>query len=130
MIDPERGQAKQPDQVAILAPYEKTRPGFELVRADLCEEELLGDDFRDAGDGYFEVCVWDIWHWASRRQPVSCRSRVAFRRRGRSSPRRAAREHGLEERVPAGIDIVSECQIEDASFTPRLGPRHGPLHAV
>ncbi|MFC1525613.1 hypothetical protein ACFL6X_02260 [Candidatus Latescibacterota bacterium] len=47
-----------------MAPYEKARPGFELIRTDVCEEGLLGEDFRDAGEGYFEVCVWDIWHWA------------------------------------------------------------------
>lgn len=55
---------EQCDRTQILAPYERSRPGFELIRTDACEESLSCEDFRDAGEGYFEVCVWDIWHWA------------------------------------------------------------------
>jgi len=53
-----------PTDAPIFAPYEKTRPGFELINAALCEPGLAGEDFKDAGDGFFEVCLWDIWHWA------------------------------------------------------------------
>lgn len=65
MNQPQHKQTFQSDNVLILAPYERTRPGFELIRADVCEEGLLGFDFKDAGEGYFEVCLWDIWYWAT-----------------------------------------------------------------
>ena len=65
MTESERRGDFPPDTVSILAPYEKTRPGYEWVRADACEDGLVGEDFRDAGEGYFEVCLWNIWHWAA-----------------------------------------------------------------
>jgi hypothetical protein len=62
--EPRTEPARAPDGAGIFAPYEKTRPGFELIRADVCEDGLVGEEFKDAGDGYFEVCLWDIGHWA------------------------------------------------------------------
>ncbi len=62
--DPKTGRVPALSDAPIFAPYEKTRPGFELVRAEVCEEGLPGEDFEDVGGGYFEVCEWDIWHWA------------------------------------------------------------------
>jgi len=58
-------QGPHSDSFSILAPYEKTRPGFELIRKDVCEVDLDCGGFRNAGEGYFEVCLWDIWHWAT-----------------------------------------------------------------
>jgi len=53
-----------PSDAPILAPYDKTRPGFEWIRAGVCEDGLVGEHFKDVGDGFFEVCLWDIWRWA------------------------------------------------------------------
>lgn len=64
-----------PCDVPILGPYESTHPGFELLVAEACEPELCGGDFRDVGNGPFEVCLWDIWldignRWASNTDPA------------------------------------------------------------
>jgi hypothetical protein len=64
-----------PDNVPILAPYEKTHPGFELVVAAACEPRLCGGHFEDVGNGYFQVCLWNIWHdcknkWADKSDPA------------------------------------------------------------
>jgi hypothetical protein len=57
----ERGEpeAAPPDHVPILAPYQKTRPGFELLPTAGCP----GCDFffKEVGDGLVEVCLWNIW---------------------------------------------------------------------
>lgn len=48
-----------PDDVPILAPYEKARPGFEALVADALEPGL---GYRDVGDGHVELCLWNIFH--------------------------------------------------------------------
>jgi hypothetical protein len=54
----ERGEpeAAPPDHVPILAPYQKTRPGFELLPTAGCP----GCDFffKEVGDGLVDVCLW------------------------------------------------------------------------
>jgi hypothetical protein len=51
-----------PDDAPILAPYEKTRPGFELVVAKTlqCLQDI--DCFPVGEDGYQRMCLWDIWN--------------------------------------------------------------------
>ena len=64
-----------PSDVPILAPYERTRPGFEILAAAACEPELCGGHFEDLGNGTFQVCLWNIWHdiknkWQSKTDPA------------------------------------------------------------
>ena len=65
-----------PSDVPILAPYETTRPGFEILVAAACEPELCGGHFEDLGNGTFQVCLWNIWHdvknkWQSKTDPAA-----------------------------------------------------------
>lgn len=46
-----------PDDVPLLAPYEKTRPGFELLVAS----KMLGRYFAVVESGHHQVCLWNIW---------------------------------------------------------------------
>ena len=48
-----------PDDAPLLAPYEETRPGFELGVAATSPGEAAF--FKDVGDGYFQICLWNIW---------------------------------------------------------------------
>jgi hypothetical protein len=53
------------EDLPILAPYGKTRPGYELGRIEaIAKGPMPADagDFREVGDGYYEVCLWNIWH--------------------------------------------------------------------
>jgi hypothetical protein len=42
------------DDVSLLGPYEKTRPGFEIVYGET-------NVFENLGDGYSRVCLWSIY---------------------------------------------------------------------
>lgn len=48
-----------PDDVPLLAPYQETHPGFELLVADACEP-WASAYFARVG-GHFKVCLWNIW---------------------------------------------------------------------
>jgi hypothetical protein len=50
-----------PDDAPILAAYQKTRPGFELVVAKTlyCRQDL--DCFPAGDDGHQRICLWNIW---------------------------------------------------------------------
>ena len=48
-----------PDDAPLLAPYSRTRPGFELGVAATSPSEAAF--FKDAGDGYFQIRLWNIW---------------------------------------------------------------------
>jgi len=50
-----------PDDMSLLAPYEKTRPSFELLAADACECGLDVGYFPRVEGKYLLVCLWDIW---------------------------------------------------------------------
>ncbi|MDY7010139.1 MAG: hypothetical protein SVV80_05230 [Planctomycetota bacterium] len=50
-----------PDDVPILAPYEKTRPGFELVVAKTLKDVRDMDCFPVSEDGNQQICLWNIW---------------------------------------------------------------------
>jgi len=47
-----------PDNLPILAPYEKTRPGYELL-VNHGQRDM--DVFKPVQDGHLEVCLWNIW---------------------------------------------------------------------
>ena len=53
------GPFTAPDDVPILAPYEKVRPGFEALVAEALEPGL---EYKDLGDGHVELCLWNIFH--------------------------------------------------------------------
>lgn len=51
-----------PDDAPILAPYEKTRPGFELIVAKTLQGLQGVDCFPVGEDGYQRICLWNIWN--------------------------------------------------------------------
>ena len=109
MNESERQRDVPPDNVSILAPYAKTRPGYEWVRADVCEDGLVGGDFRDAGEGYFEVCLWEIWHWAAgekRGNPRPDPAQIDAEKQAINDMQRALGEPSEEDRL---IRIQSAC---------------------
>ena len=56
---PNGGTAYPAAGVALLAPYERTRPGYEL---GVSAASLgLSEHFPDAGGGFYEVNLWALW---------------------------------------------------------------------
>ncbi|MFA6134272.1 MAG: hypothetical protein WC869_09695 [Phycisphaerae bacterium] len=56
------------DDVPLLAPYELTMPGFELLFADPIQK-AQNIEFQKV-DGFFRVCVWNIW-WNKPADPAA-----------------------------------------------------------
>ena len=54
-----------PDDAAILAPYEKTCPGFELLVGKTLEGQQGFDCFPVNENGYQRICLWSIWQRGS-----------------------------------------------------------------
>jgi hypothetical protein len=53
------------DDAPILAPYERTQPGFELIVAEMlqCREDV--DCFPVDENGHQRICLWNIWNQKS-----------------------------------------------------------------
>jgi hypothetical protein len=51
--------APPPVEQPILAPYSRTRPGFEVGVAAASRGQA--GYFKDIGDGCYELCLWNIW---------------------------------------------------------------------
>lgn len=48
-----------PDEAPILAPFENTRPGFEIGMIGAFSRSV--EYFQDIGNGRYQVCLWNIW---------------------------------------------------------------------
>ena len=57
-----------PDNVPLLAPYDLTQPGYELL-VDQVLSSAPDWGFPHAGKGFVRVCLWDIW-WEQEKDPA------------------------------------------------------------
>jgi hypothetical protein len=50
-----------PDDLPILAPYERTRSGFELIAAEMLKNSPDSAEFPVDEDGYQRICLWNVF---------------------------------------------------------------------
>jgi hypothetical protein len=50
-----------PDDRPLLAPYEETRPGYELLVEETCIGPRDMGVFKTVQSKYLEICLWNIW---------------------------------------------------------------------